>query len=211
MGQFVWPKAEDHTHEAAVYHEDPFITKYRTRFFAVFHGDVKTFHQAFGEIQEMVNKDPKDARALVWLGNGQTVQAGLLYVTGKKQEGIKLLETSRETMKRAVSLKPDDYGIYMMQAATLYIQGQYWPPDLVPRENWETLRDDCQHLIRTLGPRIKDVSVHVRGETYGELGVSYLKLGDTAKAKAAFKTILELAPNTDYADQAKRQLSKLPS
>ncbi|MGH2638328.1 MAG: hypothetical protein ACRDF4_03450, partial [Rhabdochlamydiaceae bacterium] len=57
--QFVWPRASYHNTDPKVYKEDPFITKYRTEFFAVFQGDFKTFYKAYAEIQAMVKKNPK--------------------------------------------------------------------------------------------------------------------------------------------------------
>lgn len=176
----------------------------------MFRGDFKRFDKAYSEIEQMVQKDPKDARALVWLGNGQTVKAGLLSNTGKKDEGEKMLVASRKNLDRAVALRPEDPNIFMMRAATLFIQGQYWPASDVPRSNWEKLRDDCQHFIAFLGPdKIKRVSIHVRGEAFGELGIAYTKLGDKAKAKEAFEKVIELNPGTDYETRAKKEIAKL--
>jgi tetratricopeptide (TPR) repeat protein len=208
-GQFVWPKPESHVHDPGAYREDPFITKYRTKFFAVFHGDFKTFEDAYKEIQGLVAKNPRDARALVWLGNGQTVEAGLLLAQGKAKQGAELLDESRKTMRRAVAMHPDDYGIYMMEAATLYVQGQYWPSKYIPASNWETMRDDCEHLLRTMGPKIKQVSVHVRGEAYGELGIACAKLGEKEKARKAFEMLETSDPGTLYAERAKSEIAKL--
>jgi len=208
--QFVFPKPEYNQPVPGTYVEDPFIVKYRRRFFAVFRGDVKTFQTAYDEIQGMVAKNPKDARAMVWLGNGQTVKAGVMLLQGQKDASLGLLEKSRATLNNAVGLRPDDPNIYMMRAATLYIQGQYWPAADIPRVNWETLRDDCLRFIAYIGPeRIKKVSIHVRGEAYGELGIAYKNLGDKEKAKAAFEKILELNPNTDYATRAKKEIESL--
>ena len=207
--QFVFPKPEYHAVDPGVYQEDPFIVEYRQKFFAVFHGDFKTFDKAYAEIGTMVRKNPKDARALVWLGNGQTVKAGVLLMSKKKDESLRLLAKSRETLDRAVRLRPEDPNIYMMRAVTLYIQGQYWPAG-VPRSNWEKLRDDCLKFIQWLGPdRVRRASIHVRGETYGELGIAYTKLGDKAKAREAFEKVIELDPHTDYATRAKKEIAKL--
>ena len=189
--------------------EDPFIVKYRKEFFSVFRGDFKRFDRAFDEIVKMVAKDPKDARAIVWLGNGQTVKAGLLQNAGKKAEGEKMLAESRKNLDLAVSLRPKDPNIYMMRAATLFIQGQYWPESDIPRSNWEKLRDDCKKFIAYLGPdRIKRVSIHVRGEALGELGIAYSKLGDRDKAKEAFQRVIQLDPGTDYEVRAKKEIAK---
>jgi hypothetical protein len=101
--QFVWPKKEYNVAEPGVYTEDPFIVEYRQKFFAIFRGDLETFNTAYAEIEAMLAKNPKDARALVWLGNGQTVRAGLWRVQGREPEAVKLLELSRKTLDQPLS------------------------------------------------------------------------------------------------------------
>jgi tetratricopeptide (TPR) repeat protein len=207
--QFVYPSANDHDPEPGLYKEDPFIVEFRQKFFAVFKGDFATFNQAFDEVTEMVRKNPNDARALVWLGNGQTVKAGLLSGKGKIAEGLALLETSRKNLDRAVALHPRDPNIYMMRAATLYIQGQFWKPEQLPKVVWQRLRDDCHRFIDFLGDRLPRVSTHVRGETYGELGIAEKNLGNLPAAKVAFQKVIDLCPGTKYEARAKKELALL--
>ena len=207
--QFVYPTSVDHDPEPGLYKEDPFIVEFRQKFFAVFKGDFATFNAAFDEVTEMVRKNPNDARALVWLGNGQTVRAGLLAAKGKTGEGLALLATSRQTLDRAVSLRPRDPNIYMMRAATLYIQGQFWKPEQLPRVVWQRLRDDCHRFIHFLGDRLPRVSTHVRGETYGELGIAEKNLGNLPAAKVAFQKVIELCPGTMNEARAKKELALL--
>jgi hypothetical protein len=210
-GQFVRPTAKDHEHEPGLYTEDPFITEYRHRFFAVFNGDVKTFRKAYGEIANMVVEKPNDARARVWLGNGQTVEAAIELLHGQKVQSLELLKVSRRNLDQAVSTKPKDPNIYMMRAATLYIQGQYWPAKDVAPVVWETLKADCERFVAFLGPdRIGRVSVHVRGETYGELGIACKNLGDKQGARIAFTKVVSLCPGTEYAVRATKELNELP-
>ena len=207
--QFVYPRAEDNVAEPGLYTEDPFIIAYRKRYFAVFRGDFATFRKAHTEIRGIVQKNPKDARALVWLGNGQTVEAGLIKISDPKRAAAMLAE-SRRTLDRAVSLRPTDPNIYMMRAATLYSQGQYWKKEELPREVWTTLRDDCLRFIKFLRPdRLPRVSIHMRGETFGELGIALKNLGDKAGAKAAFRRVIELCPGTRYEERAKREIALL--
>lgn len=208
-GQFVWPKPEYHRSEPGLYVEDPFIVQYRREFFAVFRGDVPRFERAMAEIEAMVKKNPKDARAMVWLGNGQTVRAGLLLVQGKRDEAKPLLEESRRTIDKAVALSPEDPNIYMMRATTIYVQGMVAPADLMPRRAWETLRDDLLKFIEHVGDRMPRTSIHLRGETYGELGIAYLRLGEPKKAAAAFRRVIELCPGTAYEARAKRELAAI--
>lgn len=208
-GQFVYPRPEYHEHEEGLYKEDPFITHYRKEFFSVFAGDFPRFEKAYAEIKTMSAKNQRDARAMIWLGNGETVEAGLQKAKGHDAEARKLLQKSRETLDRAVALRPEDPNVYMMRAATLYIQGQFWPSSQMPLRAWEELRDDCLRFIAFLGPKMARVSIHVRGETYGELGIAYEKLGDKAKAKAAFRKIIALDPGTDYETRAQKELERL--
>jgi tetratricopeptide (TPR) repeat protein len=210
--QFVWPKPEYNKSEPGLYQEDPFIVEYRRKFFSVFRGDFKTFEKAYQEVQAMVQKDPKDARALVWLGNAETVRAGLRANGYEGQAGkdqTVLLAKSRALLDRAVALRPEDPNIYMMRAATLYIQGQYFPVDELPRKVWETLRDDCLKFIAFIGPdRMKGVSIHLRGEAYGSLGIAYLRLGEKQKAIAAFRKVIEMNPGTAYENRAKAEIAR---
>ena len=207
--QFVYPKPEYNVAEPGLYKEDPFIREYRRKFFAVFRGDFATFEKAYVEVQGMVAQNPKDARALVWLGNGQTVKGGLALMKGKREDSLALLEKSRKTLDRAVALRPNDPNIYMMRAATLYIQGQYWPAKDLPRSTWEALRDDCLRFEKFLGDKMPRVSIHLRGETYGELGIAYVRLGEKEKARAAFQRVIALCPGTDYETRARKEIEKL--
>lgn len=207
--QFAYPRPQDNVATPGLYTEDPFIVAYRKRYFAVFRGDFATFRKAHDEIRAMVRKNPKDARALVWLGNGQTIEAGLLKPRNLKAAN-RLLAESRQTLDRAVALRPNDPNIYMMRAATLYSQGQYWSAKELPRSVWTTLRDDCRRFIRFLRPdRISRVSVHIRGETFGELGIALKNLGDRAGAKAAFRRVIELCPGTPYEERARKEIAAL--
>ena len=138
----------------------------------------------------MVKRDPKDARALVWLGNGQTIKAIRANLMGQRADATTLMAESRKNVDAAVALQPTNYNVYMMRSTTLYAQAQYAPTIPVPRSNWEHIRDDCQALIKEMGPRMDGASTHVQGEAYGEMGIAYLHLGDKAKARAAFTKIL---------------------
>ncbi|RYG29485.1 hypothetical protein EON81_26630 [bacterium] len=208
-GQFVYPRAQDNVAESGLYKEDPFITAYRKRYFAVFRGDFATFRKAHAEIKTLIAKNPRDPRALVWYGNGQTIEAGLLKMSDPKR-AASLLAESRRTLDRAVALRPSDPNIYMMRAATLYSQGQYWSAKELPRTVWTTLRDDCRRFVEFLGPkRLPRVSIHIRGETFGEMGIAMKNLGDVAGAEAAFRRVIALCPDTPYEERARKEIALL--
>lgn len=212
QAQFVWPKPEYNIAEPGLYVEDPFIVAYRREFFAVFRGDVPRFEKAFAEIVAMVGKDPTDARARVWYGNGLTVKAGIEALRGNERRARWLLRWSNRELDQAVALKPDDPNIYMMRAATLFVQGQYLPKGFADRRTWLRLRDDCLRFIEFLGEdRLSRVSIHVRGEAYGELAIAYKELGDYERARLALLRLKELCPGTSYEERADRELANLPT
>ena len=205
--QFVYPKPEYNVSVPGTYKEDPFIVEYRKKFFAVFKGDLATFEKATKEIDAMLVKNPFDARAMVWKGNGITVRAAVKKAITTKPQYQAMLEESRKVLDKAVSLSPDDPNIYMMRAATLYIQGQFWKLSELPIALWATLRDDCKKFITFIGPkRMSKVSIHVKGEAYGELGIANARLGDKVGAYAAFRKVIELCPRTDYSKRAEKEI-----
>ncbi len=211
QAQFVWPRPEDNRQAVpGTYEEDPFITRYRREFFAVYRGDIARFERAMSEIQEMVKRNPNDARAVVWLGNGYMIRSGLAWLRGNREEARRLLQLSRETCDRAVSLDPDNHNIYVMRAVTYFLFGQFLPENEMPRALWETVAADLEKAIRFIGPeRMPKVSPHVRGEIYGELGIAYARLGDRDRARRAFETIVREMPGSRHAERAQRELAKL--
>lgn len=208
--QFVNSRNPDyHKSEPGLYTEDPFIVKYRKEYFAVFQGDFKRFRAAHAEIKEMVEKNPKDARAMVWYGNGQMVEAGLALLSDKKK-ALEFWKESSKTLDKAVALTPEDPNIYMMRAATLIIAGEKFPTEFIDKTVWTRLRDDCEKFIKFIGPdRIPRTSIHLRGEVYGCLGVAQSKLGEREKAKKAFEMVIKINPGTDYEKRAKAEIEAL--
>lgn len=208
--QFVTSRNPDyHKSEPGLYTEDPFIVKYRKEYFAVFQGDFKRFRAAHAEIKAMVEKNPKDARAMVWFGNGQMVEAGLALLSDKKK-ALEFWKESSKTLDKAVALTPEDPNIYMMRAATLIIAGEKFPTEFIDKTVWTRLRDDCEKFIKFIGPdRIPRTSIHLRGEAYGCLGVAQSKLGEREKAKRAFEMVIKLNPGTDYEKRAKAEIEAL--
>jgi tetratricopeptide (TPR) repeat protein len=210
QAQFVNSRNPDyHKSEPGLYTEDPFIVKYRKEYFAVFQGDFKRFRAAHAEIKVMVEKNPKDARAMVWFGNGQMVEAGLASLSDKKK-ALEFWKDSSKTLDNAVALTPEDPNIYMMRAATLIIAGEKFPTEFIDKTVWTRLRDDCEKFIKYIGPdRMPRTSIHLRGEAYGCLGVAQSKLGEHEKAKRAFEMVIKLNPGTDYEKRAKAEIEAL--
>jgi hypothetical protein len=208
--QFVWPKPGDHDGDVAVYQEDPMLTTYRVRFFAVLRGDFAGFDQVCAEMEAIIKKNPKDPIALSWRGSGQTIRGNLEYVKGHKELGLKLLADSRATLDKALSMRPDDPNLHIMRTAMLYTQGQYMPVKLLPKAVWLDIIEDCQWFLRFLGPeKFGRASTHLKGEAFGEMGVAYAKLGDKLMAQAMFEQVIRYCKGTAYEAKAQKEIAAL--
>lgn len=202
----VQSKADEH---ASHFLEDPFVTKYRQKFFAVFHGDTSKFEEGMSELDAMLAKNPGDARALVWHGNGLMVRGGLLKFKGKSAEGRQLLLDSKKELDRAVSLDPDDVNIIAMRAVTLNIEGKYWPAADLPPNCFETIISDLEKARNIINPaRFKLLSVHARGEILTELAFAYDKTGKHDKARPLWQEAKDTLAGSAYATQAETALKK---
>ncbi|MBS1707703.1 MAG: hypothetical protein JSS65_03155 [Armatimonadetes bacterium] len=211
QSQFVWPKPEYNVSKPGLYTEDPFIVEYRKKFFSVFRGDYAAFDKAYKEIEAMVGKNPKDARALVWLGNGQMIKAAVSLLRAKDKDKVpQMLAESRKTLDKAVALKPDDPNIYMMRAVTLSIIADKFPAGNTDKKLFTTLRDDCLKFIKFIGPkRMEGVSIHMRGEALASLAQAYTGLGNKAEAVKTYKRLASLNKGTDYEPKALAKVKEL--
>ncbi len=189
--------------------EDPFVTKYRKKFFAVFSGDTSQFEQGMTEIEAMLAKDPNDARALVWHGNGLMVRGGLKKFYGDPKTGQKLLLDSKKECDRAVLLDPENVNILAMRAVTLHIAGQYWKQKDLPHESYQTIIHDLEKSRKIIRPdRMKRISVHARGEILSELADAYGKTGQREKSLAVWREVRRSVPGSKYAALADAALKQ---
>lgn len=190
--------------------EDPFVTKYRKKFFSVFSGNMSEFENGMKELDAMLAKNPDDARALVWHGNGLMVKAGLVKMTGKSDEAKHLLLDSKKAMDRAVSLAPENVNILAMRAVTLYIAGKYWSDDDLPPGSWQAVIDDLEKSRKIIGQeRMRRLSIHARGEILSELATGYTHMKRLDKARALWNEVIRSVPKSKYAAQAEEQLKQL--
>ena len=202
----------DKSEHVTKYMEDPFVTKYRKKFFSVFAGKTGEFEQGMSELDAMLAKNPNDARALVWHGNGLMVRAGLKKIQGQSDAGRQLLIDSKKELDRAVSLDPDNVNILAMRAVTLHIAGQYWKASDMPAGSWQAIIADLEKTRRIIPPQaMKKLSIHARGEILTELADAYQKAGMANKSRSIWLETLKSVPNSRYAAQAKTALETLTS
>lgn len=210
FGQYVWPKAAYNKSEPGLYTEDPFIVQYRKEFFAVFRGDLPRFEKALREIEAMAEANPQDSRALVWMGNGRMVQAGIALVAKKADEAKRLYAESNLYLDKAVRISPDDPNIYMMRAATLLLFHQRFPREWNDRSVYEKLRDDSVKFIAYIGPsRFSRTSIHLQGEALASLAIAYRELGLKSASERTWRKIIETLPETEYARKSTEELVEM--
>lgn len=203
----VKPKDKDHVSE---FLEDPFVTKYRRLFFSVFNGKMDGYAEGMKELEAMLAKNPNDARALVWHGNGLMIRGGLQRFRGQRQEAVKSLVDSRKELDRAVSLDPENVSILAMRAVTIFGMGTYFNENEIPAGSWQKLISDLEKSRKIIGPdRMKKLSVHARGEILTELATGYTHVGKFDKARALWNEALKAVPDSQYSKKAELALKAM--
>ncbi len=202
--QYIYPTPEENRSEPGLYVEDPFIVEYRKKFFAVFRGDLQTFSQAYDEVAAMVDRDPSDARALVWRGNGRMVKAGIALFQNDREQAQALLEGCHLDLDAAVGLAPEDPNIYMMRAATLLLIQQRFPEGWSSRSLYERLERDSHKFLGHIGwRRLPRTSIHLRGEALASLAIAQRELGRHEESLVNWRRLEMLNRGTRYEAKAR--------
>jgi cytochrome c556 len=202
--QYLYPTPEENRSEPGLYVEDPFIVEYRKKFFAVFRGDLQTFSKAFDEVSQMVERDPSDARALVWRGNGKMVKGGIALFQNDMETARGLLAGSLADLDAAVALSPEDPNIYMMRAATLLLIHQRFPEGWSARPLYERLERDALKFLGHIGwRRLPRTSIHLRGEALASLAIAQRELEKFEESLVSWRRLEMLNRGTRYEAKAR--------
>ena len=96
-----------------------FDHKVRQDFFAGIAGDKAALARGMKTTEELLNKNPDHAEALVWHGSGLYSQAGDMFRNGGDQaKGMELFMKGQQEMDRAAALAPTSIGVRIPRGAT---------------------------------------------------------------------------------------------
>jgi tetratricopeptide (TPR) repeat protein len=188
--------------------EERFDNKVRDDFFAGMNGDGARFQRAMDACQEALQKDPKNAAAMVWYGAGLYVKAGMAFRTGNVQDGIALNQRALKEMADAVALEPESLQTRIPRAAILLGSARYMDESLA-RPTVEIAVQDYEKVFAIEKDSISKLPTHSAGELLGGLADGYRRLGNYDKSREYLERIVRDLPGTPYETQAKLWLANI--
>lgn len=177
----------------------------RPLFFDAIQGDAEAMARALELLETRLAEDPDHPEALVYHGSLQMARSGQAFEAGEEERGKALWMQGLQEMDRAVEVAPDRLDVRIPRGATLLFISREVPPEQAPTllrrsvedygAAYEVQKDDLERL-----------STHSRGELLLGLADGYQRLGKTEEADALFRKVVELMPETEYAQEARTHL-----
>jgi tetratricopeptide (TPR) repeat protein len=157
--------------------------------------------EAVKVMEEALAKYPDSSNAYVYSGLYTGMQAG------KTQDLIlagKLVATSFEQLDKAVALDSLN-AIARLHRGIMEIE----VPEFFGRLDGGI--KDLEFIVKMRQKSSKTVSNDILVQAYNFLGEGYQKKGENDKAVSAWNKVIELAPGSSFAEEAKKQVKAVPS
>lgn len=174
----------------------------RADFFAGAAGDEARLTKAIELCERTLAENPTHAEAMVWHGAGLLVRAGQAFQRGDMAAGGPLFDRGMKEMNEAAALAPNNPGVLIPRAATLFEATRGMPAEMARPllqsavANYERVLEIQQTTWSTLGD-------HPKGELLFGLAEGSARLGDEQKAKMYFERLIADAPASGQAPRAK--------
>jgi len=174
----------------------------RADFFAGAAGDEARLAKAIELCERTLAENPTHPEAMVWHGAGLLVRAGQAFQRGDMAAGGPLFDRGMKEMNEAVVLAPNNPGVLIPRAATLFEATRGMPVEMARPllqsavANYERVLEIQQGTWSTLGD-------HPKGELLFGLAEGSARLGDQQKAKMYFERLVADAPASGQAPRAK--------
>lgn len=193
--------------------EERFDMLVRDDFFAGLMGDDERLDRGMKFCEEILDRNPKHAEALVWHGGGLLARAARAYVKGDSNLGDKLWSRGLEEMNQAVAFEPDNMGVKIGRSATLIglAQSGWDSSDAQGRALLESALIDYEKVYRWQKPFFRQLGDHSRGELLFGLASGWSILGEQEKARVYLRLIMKECRGTDYETEARKWLAGAPS
>jgi hypothetical protein len=182
----------------------------RSDFFAGMMGNKVRLDRGMKYCEDLLDKNPKHAEALVWHGGGLLVRAVHAYTKGDDAAGEKLWKTGIEEMNQAAALEPNNMKVKIGRSATLigYAQSGWDQSDSQGRVLLESALLDYEAVYRWQKPNFSNVPIHSRGELLFGLASGWSILGNEKKTRKYLTLILKECKDSPYEIRARRWLDK---
>jgi tetratricopeptide (TPR) repeat protein len=178
----------------------------RADFFAGIGGDTARLDKAIALCERTLADNPKHAEAMVWHGAGVLVRAGQAFQKGDMATGGPLFERGLKEMNDAIALAPDNPGVLIPRAATLFEATRGMRPEMA-RPLLESAIDNYEHVLEIQKPYFSTLGDHAKGELLFGLAEGSARLGRQEKAHAYFERLISEAPTSGQTAKAKEWLA----
>jgi hypothetical protein len=192
--------------------EERFDMLVRDDFFAGMMGDDKRLDRGMKFCEEILNRNPKHAEALVWHGGGLLTRASRAYVNGDTELGDRLWHQGLVEMNNAVIIEPGNMGVKIGRAATLVglAQSGWDAADAQSRALLMSALADYEKVYRWQRTYFHKLDDHSRGELLFGLASGWSILGEKQKTQAYLQLIIKECKGTEYEAEARKWLSGAP-
>jgi tetratricopeptide (TPR) repeat protein len=174
----------------------------RADFFAGAAGDEARLAKAIDLCERTLADNPKHPEAMVWHGAGLLVRAGQAFQKGDMANGGPLFDRGITQMNEAVTLAPDNPGVLIPRAATLFEATRGMPPDMA-RPLLQSAVANYEHVLEIQQATWSKLGDHPKGELLFGLAEGSARLGDQQKARMYFERLVADAPTSGQAPRAK--------
>ena len=174
----------------------------RGDFFAGAAGDEARLARAMEICERALAENPKHPEAMVWHGAGLLVRAGQAFQNGDMAAGGPLFDRGMKEMNDAATIAPDNPGVLIPRAATLFEATRGMPPDMA-RPLLQSAVAGYEHVLEIQQATWSKLGDHPRGELLFGLADGSARLGDQQKARIYFERLLADAPSSGQAPRAK--------
>jgi tetratricopeptide (TPR) repeat protein len=174
----------------------------RADFFAGAAGDEARLTQAMELCERTLADNPRHPEAMVWHGAGLLVRAGQAFQKGDMATGGPLFDGGIKEMSEAVALAPDNPGVLIPRAATLFEATRRMPSEMA-RPLLQSAVANYEHVLEIQQATWSKLGDHPRGELLFGLAEGSARLGDQQKARMYFERLVADAPTSGQAPRAK--------
>jgi len=167
-------------------------------------GDMERLARGEKRIALLLEQRPVETSALLaWKATALLYRAVRAHEAGRTEEFTQKYAEAIELLSRAKRLGPNDLG------ATATTAGVYaLLADRLPKHErdaaWSAAYESFQALWKRQARDVEKLPLHMRGELLGGLAESAQRTGRTKEVAEYLDKILAVAPDTAYAEAAKR-------
>lgn len=178
----------------------------RDDFMAGFRGDRAALDRAVAATEKILDAQPANAKAMVYLGSATLMLSGRAFVEqSDMQKGMELWEKGNAMMDKAVELRPDDIEVRNQRGTTLLMGSRQAPAEWQPPMLDKCLAD-FSRILDLQKDHFSALPERVRGELLASLADGYDRSGEKDKSRAQLERIVKELPGTEYAKRAEAWL-----